>query len=251
MVRRCLEGRANSVRPYAHDLWDGMPAEPLCVMRLLGDMGALEAAQRLVEPFRKSLVKNLNPVVFGVVENDLWVIVSQSNVSEWVSQLSRDGSVVLGVSSASTWLDMARARHEAYQAAAEAKTTGSATLRYGQGSGAGALENMLEPSLMRAFADLKLAPLRNVTFNLSTGPHTNHQLSAGDDTLSVSAIEVLRAWIEARGKMEEAAGKLEIHRHTMSRYMTRIARLLSVDLQDPGTVAELWFACRYARAEQA
>jgi purine catabolism regulator len=220
-------------------------------MRLLGDMGALEAAQRLVEPFRKSLVKNLNPVVFGVVENDLWVIVSQSNVSEWVSQLSRDGSVVLGVSSASTWLDMARARHEAYQAAAEAKTTGSATLRYGQGSGAGALENMLEPSLMRAFADLKLAPLRNVTFNLSTGPHTNHQLSAGDDTLSVSAIEVLRAWIEARGKMEEAAGKLEIHRHTMSRYMTRIARLLSVDLQDPGTVAELWFACRYARAEQA
>jgi purine catabolism regulator len=51
--------------------------------------------------------------------------------------------------------------------------------------------------------------------------------------------------------MEEAARKLEIHRHTMSKYMTRIARLLAVDLQDPGTVAELWFACRYARPDEA
>lgn len=247
MVRRCLEGHAASVRPYAHDLWDGMPAEPLCAMRLLGDMSALEAAQRLVEPFRKSLVKNLNPVVFGMVEDDLWIIVSQSNVSEWVSQLGRDGSVVLGVSSASTWLDMARARHEAYQAAAEAKTTGSASVQYGQGSAAGTLENLLEPSLLRAFADLKLAPLRNVTFNLSTGPHTDRDAATDGDSLSVGAIEVLHAWIEAQGKMEEAARTLEIHRHTMSKYMARIARLLSVDLKDPGAVAELWFACRYAR----
>lgn len=251
MVRRCLEGRANSVRPYAHDLWDGMPAEPLCAMRLVGDMNALEAAQRLVEPFRKSLVKNLNPVVFGMVEDDLWVIVSQSNATEWVNQLSRDSGVVLGVSSGSTWYDMARARHEAYQAAAEAKTTGAASMQYGQGSGAGALENMLEPSLLRAFADLKLAPLRNVVFNLSTGPHANREAGDGADTLSVGAIDVLRAWIEARGTMEEAARKLEIHRHTMSKYMTRIARLLAVDLQDPGTVAELWFACRYARPDEA
>jgi purine catabolism regulator len=250
MVRRCLEGRAKSVRSYAHDLWDGMPAEPLCAMRLVGDMSALEAAQRLVEPFRKSLVKNLNPVVFGMVEDDLWVIVSQSNATEWVNQLSKDGSVVMGISSGSTWVDMARARHEAYQAAAEAKTTGTATLQYGQGSGAGALENLLEPSLLRAFADLKLAPLRNVRFNLSTGPHANRESMSESDTLSVGAIEVLQAWIEAHGKMEEAARTLEIHRHTMSKYMNQIARLLALDLQDPGTVAELWFACRYARAEQ-
>lgn len=247
MVRRCLEGREKSVRPYAHDLWDGMPAEPLCAMRLVGDMSALEAAQHLVEPFRKSMVKNLNPVVFGMVEDDLWVIVSQSNASEWINQLSRDGSVVLGISSGSTWLDMARARHEAYQAAAEAKTTGAATLQYGQGSGAGALENLVEPSLLRAFADLKLAPLRNVTFNLSTGPHTGQERNDDAGTLSIGAIDVLRTWIEARGKLEEAAFKLEIHRHTMSKYMAQIAKLLSVDLKDPGTVAELWFACRYSR----
>ncbi|MFT8704780.1 PucR family transcriptional regulator ligand-binding domain-containing protein [Bifidobacterium aquikefiricola] len=255
MVRRCLEGRANQVRPYAHDLWDGMPAEPLRVIRLVGDMSALEAAQRLVEPFRKSLVKNLNPVVFGMVEDDAWVIVSQSNAAEWVNQLSKDSGVVLGISSGSTWSDMARARHEAYQAAAEAKTTGVAALQYGQGGAAGALENLVEPSLLRAFADLRLAPLRNVTFNLSTGPHADRIESSdsegsGADTMTLKAIDVLRAWIDARGKMEEAARALDIHRHTMSKYVTHISRLLSADLKDPGTIAELWFACRYARPDR-
>lgn len=46
-------------------------------------------------------------------------------------------------------------------------------IRYGSERSTATLESMVEPSLMRAFADLKLAPIADLTFNLSTGPRTS------------------------------------------------------------------------------
>ncbi|WP_368091375.1 hypothetical protein [Bifidobacterium angulatum] len=46
-------------------------------------------------------------------------------------------------------------------------------IRYGSERSTATLESMVGPSLMRAFADLKLAPIADLTFNLSTGPHTS------------------------------------------------------------------------------
>lgn len=172
MTRLCLEGESQSVRRFADDVWNGLPVQPLAVLRIIGQQDALEDAGRLFEPFRRTVAKNDNRVVFGIVDGDMWAIVSQSNAAMWTQQLTRTGRLTVGQSSGVTWIDMPRARHEAYQAGAEALTSGKALVQYGSGEGGATLEGVVEPSLMRAFADLKLAPIANLIFDLSTGPHT-------------------------------------------------------------------------------
>lgn len=259
MTRRCLEGEYEAVRPYAQDLWDGMPAEPLAVLRLTGEYEAVESAQRLFEPLRRSVAKNLNPVVFGIIEGDLWAVISQSNANEWVGQLTRDTRLTVGQSSGCIWRDLSRARHEAYQAANRALADGLSTVRYGQGKAGGSLDEMVEPSLMRAFADLKLAPIGELVFNPAVGPHpvSSDAIAgtrdagavpvSGHGNMAIPAVEVLRVWLGCRCSAEAAARRLGIHRHTMTKYLGVIARALGVELHDPGVIAELWYACRFTR----
>ncbi len=153
MTRLCLEGESQSVRRFADDVWSGLPVQPLVALRIIGQQDALEDAGRLFEPFRRTVAKNDNRVVFGIVDGDMWAIVSQSNAAMWTQQLTRTGRLTVGQSSGATWIDMPRARHEAYQAGAEALTSGKALVQYGDGEGGATLEGVVEPSLMRAFAD--------------------------------------------------------------------------------------------------
>lgn len=261
MTRLCLEGESQSVRRFADDVWSGLPVQPLVALRIIGQQDALEDAGRLFEPFRRTVAKNDNRVVFGIVDGDMWAIVSQSNAAMWTQQLTRTGRLTVGQSSGATWIDMPRARHEAYQAGAEALTSGKALVQYGDGEGGATLEGVAEPSLMRAFADLKLAPIANLIFDLSTGPHTKagkprqagtvktseSQIAKVDSGTQVRAIDVLWAWLQSRGRAEEAARMAGMHRHTLTKYLGVIGKELGVDLNDPGTTAELWYACRFSR----
>lgn len=261
MTRLCLEGESQSVRRFADDVWSGLPVQPLVALRIIGQQDALEDAGRLFEPFRRTVAKNDNRVVFGIVDGDMWAIVSQSNAAMWTQQLTRTGRLTVGQSSGATWIDMPRARHEAYQAGAEALTSGKALVQYGDGEGGTTLEGVVEPSLMRAFADLKLAPIANLIFDLSTGPHTKagkprqagtvktseSQIAKVDSGTQVRAIDVLWAWLQSRGRAEEAARMAGMHRHTLTKYLGVIGKELGVDLNDPGTTAELWYACRFSR----
>ena len=89
MTRLCLEGESQSVRRFADDVWNGLPVQPLAVLRIIGQQDALEDAGRLFEPFRRTVAKNDNRVVFGIVDGDMWAIVSQSNAAMWTQQLTR------------------------------------------------------------------------------------------------------------------------------------------------------------------
>ncbi|MCI1984333.1 MAG: PucR family transcriptional regulator [Bifidobacteriaceae bacterium] len=242
MMRQCLEGDVSSVREYASDLWDGLPPEPLTVLRITGEQDALESAQEVFEPMHRSLAKNLNVAVSGVVEGDLWAIVSRSNLADWVDQVSHDTRLVTGISSGFVWADAPRARHEAYQAAAEAIASGEAVVRYGQRAGSATLEALIEPSMLRAFGDLRLAPIRDMTFNVSIGPHGGENSDATARLLP--AIAVLRAWLTVGCKYEEAGRELGLHRHTVRKYISQICDRLSVDPSNPEHIAELWYACR-------
>ena len=243
MTRMCLKGEANTVRQFADDVWNGLPVQPLAALRIIGQQDALEDAGRLFEPFRRTLAKNTNLAVFGMVDGDMWAIVSQRNARTWTEQLTHDGRLTVGQSSGVTWHDMPRARHEAYQAGAEALTAGVPLIRYGSDQSAASLESVVEPSLMRAFADLRLAPIADLTFDLSTGPHGAHP----DADTAIRAVDVLWAWLRSRGRTEEAARMTGMHRHTLTKYLGVIAKALNADLSDPGTTAELWYACRFSR----
>lgn len=275
MIRQCLEGHAQDVRPYARDLWSDLPPQPLVVLRISGGREALESAERLMEPFHRTLAKNTHPVLFGVVEGDLWVVVSQSSAAVWTGQLSRDQRLSVGESSPCIWGDLPRARHEAYQACMQALTSRSSLVRYGSGEGAHELESLVDPARMRAFADLRLAPIADMRFTTSVGPHAGgageeEREASGGTAIRItgtrgaktggagaaatatapptlSAVDVLRIWLESGRSMETAATRLGIHRHTVGRYLRKVGEALAVDLSDPQTLAELWYACRFTR----
>ena len=281
MTRDCLEGRSDTVVRYADDLWGGMPREPLEVLRIMGEDAAVEDAARLFEPFGSHIARATNPVVYGKLDDELWVVVSQGNAPEWLGQLAKDSRLTVGESSGCTWHDLARARHEAFQAGSQALASGAKSVRYGETGGAASLEAMVDPAAMRAFADLRLAPIANLVFDRSTGPRKEAAGSggsgavagvgvgagagigsgaaaaggtgmvaggagmAGDD--AVHAVDVVRAWVSCRGRVEEAARLLGVHRHTMTKYVARVGRVLHMEMSDPGVMAELWYACRYTR----
>lgn len=296
LTRDCLEGRSEDVHRYADDLWGGMPHEPLEVLRVMGEPDAIESAARLLEPFGSHIARNMNPVMYGEIDDELWVVVSQSNVDEWLVQLGKDTRLTVGESSGCTWRGLPRGRHEAFQAGAEALASGERSVRYGSGGSAAALERVIDPATMRAFADLRLAPISTMTFDISVGAHrgggggavgggagdaaassslprdgvsragesyagadgdgADSSPSAGsrtgrggnvDNSTTIQAVDVVRAWVDSRGRVEEAARRIGVHRHTMTKYIARIGEAMHVSMDDPGVMAELWYACRYTR----
>lgn len=274
MTRDCLEGRSDAVARYADDLWGGMPREPLEVLRIMGEDAAVEDAARLFEPFGSHIARSMNPVVYGKLDDELWAVVSQGNAPEWLGQLAKDSRITVGESSGSTWHDLARARHEAFQAGSQALASGAKAVRYGETGGAASLEAMVDPAAMRAFADLRLAPISALVFDRSTGPHRGPSGDAGAnpagfvqadaeksarsrfgavsgggmrDDDAVHAVDVVRAWVSCRGRVEEAARLLGVHRHTMTKYVAKVGEALHMEMSDPGVMAELWYACRYTR----
>ncbi|MFR0559019.1 helix-turn-helix domain-containing protein, partial [Pseudoscardovia radai] len=68
-----------------------------------------------------------------------------------------------------------------------------------------------------------------------------------DNSTTIQAVDVVRAWVDSRGRVEEAARRIGVHRHTMTKYIARIGEAMHVSMDDPGVMAELWYACRYTR----
>lgn len=58
-------------------------------------------------------------------------------------------------------------------------------------------------------------------------------------------LDTLRTWLTLHGSWDRTAALLGVHRNTVRHRLTRVADLLDVDLQDPGTRMELWFALQW------
>jgi hypothetical protein len=94
-------------------------------------------------------------------------------------------------------------------------------------AGAPGLAAMLTPEAASAFAERTLAPL--------TG------LDRADDVITT-----LRAWLAHHGGWDRTAAELGLHRNSVRLRIDRAERALGVDLADPETRMELWFALRWA-----
>lgn len=72
------------------------------------------------------------------------------------------------------------------------------------------------------------------------------QLPLADKNLLLRSLFV---WLAHNGVTDRAARKLGIHRHTMTKRIERIERLLNRDLSSPTTRMELWFSLTWRRDE--
>ncbi|MGO4461294.1 PucR family transcriptional regulator, partial [Streptomyces sp. M-16] len=63
--------------------------------------------------------------------------------------------------------------------------------------------------------------------------------------LSPALRDTLRGWLAHHGSWDRTAAALGVHRNTVRQRIARAAGLLGVDLDDPDTRMELWFALRW------
>ncbi|MET3986092.1 PucR family transcriptional regulator [Streptomyces sp. PvR034] len=89
----------------------------------------------------------------------------------------------------------------------------------------GGIAALLDPAEARAYAEALLAPL------------------------NPAQARTLRAWLAHHGSWDRSAAALGVHRNTVRQRLARCATLLALDLDDPDTRMELWFALRHAGVE--
>jgi DNA-binding PucR family transcriptional regulator len=62
---------------------------------------------------------------------------------------------------------------------------------------------------------------------------------------SAALVATLRTWLALHGSWDRTAVALQVHRNTVRQRIARAAALLDMDLDDPDTRMELWFALRW------
>ncbi|MFD8500031.1 PucR family transcriptional regulator [Amycolatopsis sp. NPDC059657] len=91
------------------------------------------------------------------------------------------------------------------------------------------LASLIPPAAAGGFAASVLAPLR-----------------ALDEARDGELVETLRTWLAHHGGWDRTAVALGVHRNSVRHRIGQIERALGVDLADPETRMELWFALRWA-----
>jgi hypothetical protein len=82
----------------------------------------------------------------------------------------------------------------------------------------------VDPAVARGFAEKTLAPLKDRDGELVT---------------------TLRAWLANHGGWDRTATELGLHRNSVRHRIGQVEKALGVDLADPETRMELWFALRW------
>ncbi|WP_245607164.1 PucR family transcriptional regulator [Pseudonocardia spinosispora] len=93
------------------------------------------------------------------------------------------------------------------------------------------LDSAVDPSAAADFAARFLAPLRELDRGRSGEPLS----------------DTLRSWLAHHGSWDRTATALGVHRNSVRRRVGQAQRALGVDLADPETRMELWFALRWSR----
>ena len=93
------------------------------------------------------------------------------------------------------------------------------------------LAAMVGPAAGADFAARLLAPLRELELDRPGEP----------------LVDTLRTWLANHGGWDRTAAALGVHRNSVRHRIARVERHLGVDLADPETRMELWFALRWSR----
>ncbi|MGY1701146.1 PucR family transcriptional regulator [Geodermatophilus sp. SYSU D00766] len=224
LLRMLLAGEEAAVGEAVAALGERLPAEPLRVHVVLGEVGQRAAA---VDVAADAAAATGSPSFSAELDGDALVLLVASDgpLPERLARLpERVPQTAVGVSGPVPWSRLADGVRQARQAAEHSRARGGGVATFAELAGRG-LPALLDPAATRAFADALLAPL-----------------VAADRAGAGDLVDSLRAWLAHHGQWEPAAAALGVHRHTLRKRMARAGDLLGRDLDEPGTRAELWLA---------
>jgi purine catabolism regulator len=211
VMAELLHGNVALARRVARALWSGLPLEPVAVVCADGDPAARAAFQADLMPLRRTT--RAPAVAFATWQDRLWLVVAAATADSWRARIARGGQLVCGLSGPTPWSGIAQARQQALGELALA--------RCADGGGRVDLVDLLGPDQALGYVRALLGPL------------------ADDPEL----LATLAAWARLDGAIDQVAADLGIHRHTVRRRLARIEAATGLDLRDPRTRHEVWFAC--------
>lgn len=215
VLRLLFAGRSPMLAEVAGDLWNGLPAGPLLLLRCRGSRNAVAAARDRLAADRSVAAAT---VLHGELDDDVVCICSEGPDEKMLlTALGDVEGLRIGISAPAGYSELPRADDEASQA-----------LSHG--------------GQITRFRELPPLALLSV---LPTDVAVNFSLSAlaplgADPELRRS----LAVWLAHHGQWDPASAELGVHRHTLRNRMRKVERLLSRDLSSPDVRAELWLALR-------
>ena len=218
-----VDGGLERAHHLAHDLWGGLPAEPV---RLLLVSGPPERREELTELVDSAAAAAGERVFFATLDGREAVAYADRGRlrARILAAAETSGQLTIGESAPARLAELARAQREADQALRAGLRTGRRYTAFAD-IGASGLLGLLATPAAQAFAESLLRPL------------LEH-----DTTGRGELVRSLGAWLEHNAQWDAAAAALGVHRHTLRHRMRRVEALLGLDLDVMAVRMELWAA---------
>jgi purine catabolism regulator len=226
-----VDGETDRAVRLAHDLWGGLPPEPL---RMLLVGGRPACRDELLEVIDSTAASAGERVFFAQLPEYAVVVCSATGrVRGRALAVASSDRLVLGESGDAGLADLDRARREAEQALRAGQRTGRRYTSFAEIGAAGLLGLLATPQAV-AFAESLLRPL------------IEHDVTGRGDL-----VRSLGAWLEHNGRWDTAAAALGVHRHTLRHRMRRVSELLGRDLDVTAVRMELWAGVQLLQAHRS
>lgn len=218
VLRLFLAGATEDALTCASDAWGPPPEEPVRVIAGSGPPAARASLLDLLESEADDIG------FFGGLDDHVVLVTADGGQGDnHLRRLARTHETMhFGVSEPAEYGAADKAYGQALHAVESAERSGVPVMRFADIAGSGLL-GVVRPAEAQAFAESLLGPLRR-----------HDERGRGDLVVS------LREWLAHHGQWDPAAARLGVHRHTLRNRMSKVAELLDVDLDSPGTRAELW-----------
>jgi purine catabolism regulator len=213
VLRLLVGGQRELVASAAHELWNGLPAEPVRLLACRGSRFLLaEASHRLDQRLAAARV------LYAELDGALVVLAGDAELPAVLTVVS---GTRVGVSEPAGYAELDRALGQAHRAL----SAGTGPVTWFRDLPRLELPDLLPAEVAAEFTEATLQPLRE---------------SDRGGELARS----LRVWLAHHGQWDPAAHELGVHRHTLRNRIRKLERLLGRSLGAPEVRAELWLALK-------
>lgn len=222
MFAALADGQGETLLPMAGELWHAVPRPPLRLICVDGD----DVVDRLYEVMDSGgIIPESGAAVFGVYDRRLWLIVGDDDASEVLGALCMRDDCDCGSVICPSWRALKDGFASAVQDMYRIRLNGE-----GREFADISAHELIHAELAVAYASELLAPLRRLPRQES-------------DTLMAT----IRELFAVSFNVGAAAKALGVHRHTVENRLSKIERVLGLDLRQEASRVRLWIACSFLR----